>query len=342
VIPAYNDAEHLRTCLAGLRTSAFQDFECIVVDDGSADDTSKVAWEFQATLLRTEDRKGPATARNTGAAFANGEILLFIDSDVCVHPDTLQRVAEAFTQDPELDALIGAYDDDPASPDFISKYRNLMHCYVHRHGDRKASTFWGACGAIRRTVFEEAKGFDESYTQPSGEDIELGYRLSGLHKKVILDPDVLVKHMKKWTFGGLIRTDVSCRGIPWTELILRYRKMPDDLNLKFSQRISVLLAFLSVMLAALAIVDSWGIYGFNLFRILEHPAAYGFYATTVILILLNAEFYLFLASRMGGSRALAAIPLHLLFFLYSGVASILGVLKYLVRRRSIASSHLVL
>jgi glycosyltransferase involved in cell wall biosynthesis len=422
VIPVYNDAAHLRTCLNSLQRSVFHDYECIVVDDGSVDDTPKVAREFGAALLNTGGRKGPACARNTGAASANGEILLFIDCDVCVRPDTLERVAVAFAEDPKLDALIGSYDDDPGSSDFISKYRNLMHCYVHRHGRRKASTFWGGCGAIRRAVFEEVKGFDESYTRPSVEDIELGYRLSGLHKKVLLEPDLMVKHLKQWTFREVIRTDILRRGIPWTELILRYRTMPDDLNLKLSQRMSVLLVFLAVVMASVALFHSWRTFGLSLLtlaflafapvaassdgklrpgralsiiggttaivllsnlnhaewvgpmilvawillmarrfvphglirrvagivsagyllllalsvvvRIPQHPAAYGFYASVAILILLNADFYLFLAARMGKLHALAAIPLHMLFFFYSGVASVLGVLKYLVRPQS--------
>ena len=368
IIPAYNDADHLRICLSSLQESGFQDYECIVVDDGSADGTGEVARVFHATLLSTGSRKGPACARNTGAASATGEILFFIDSDVCVRPDTLQRVATAFTEDPKLDALIGSYDDDPSSPDFVSRYRNLMHCYVHRHGRRKASTFWCGCGAIRRAVFEEAKGFDESYTRPSVEDIELGYRLSRLHKKMILEPDLTVKHLKQWTFWGLIRTDILCRGIPWTELILRYRKMPDDLNLKFGQRLSVVLVFLAVMMASLALVHSWRAFalslltlallafaprglarrvagilcgGYLLFlaravivRLPQQLAAYGFCVSLAIVILLNADFYLFLAARMGKLNALAAIPFHMLFFFYSGVASVLGVVKYMVRPHS--------
>lgn len=80
--------------------------------------------------------------------------------------------------DTQVDALIGSYDDDPKSPDFISQYRNLMHCSVHQTGRSEASTFWSGCGAIRREVFLESGGFDETYVRPAIEDIELGYRLT--------------------------------------------------------------------------------------------------------------------------------------------------------------------
>jgi GT2 family glycosyltransferase len=417
VIPAFNAAESLELCLDSLGTSTFENYECIVVDDGSSDGTGDVARRFGVTLLNTGGRRGPAYARNVGAAAATGEILVFIDSDVCVHGDTLTRITQAFEQDDELDAVLGSYDDCPAAPEFVSKYRNLMHCYVHRHAKRKTSTFWSGCGAIRRTVFLQMSGFDESYARPSVEDIELGYRLSAANKNVALDPDLMVKHLKRWTFREVVRTDILCRGIPWTELILRDRNMPNDLNLKLSQRMSVVFAFLAAIACCAAFWRSWQTFGLNLLtlaflalapvaalsdrksqlsraipifggiaaivimsarnqtpwigtmtmaswvllsmrplipegmpqritgmaagaylvffgacvlvRTQQDPLAYVFYSSIALLVLLNADFYFFLGDRMGRLHALAAIPLHMLFFLYSGIAFVLGGLKYL-------------
>jgi hypothetical protein len=66
----------------------------------------------------------------------------------------------------------------------------------------------------------------------------------------MLDHKLLVKHLKRWTFWGLLKTDILDRGIPWTELILRDRSMPNDLNLQLSQRVSVALVFTLIALAA--------------------------------------------------------------------------------------------
>jgi hypothetical protein len=134
-----------------------------------------------------------------------------------------------------------------------------MHCYVHQKGKSAACTFWSGCGAIRRDVFLKHAGFDESYGRPAIEDIELGYRLRTAGSKVILDKDILVTHLKRWTFWGLLKTDILDRGIPWTELILRDRHMPNDLNLELSQRVSVALAFLLVGVTVAAAVY-WGAY----------------------------------------------------------------------------------
>jgi glycosyltransferase involved in cell wall biosynthesis len=206
--------------------------------------------------MSTERRSGPALARNLGAKSATGDVLFFLDSDVCVRPDTLSRISDSFAADATLDGLIGSYDSAPQCQDFVSQYRNLLHSYVHHISSERASTFWSGCGAIRRSVFLEYSGFNEAYGRPAIEDIELGYRLIRGGNKILLNRDILVTHLKRWTFFGLIKTDILDRGVPWTELILRDRFMPNDLNLQFSQRVSVALVFILVALSGtMAILD---------------------------------------------------------------------------------------
>lgn len=255
IIPVYNGGEFLKACLDHLRASSVP-FECIVVDDGSTDDSAETGRRFGAKVVATEGRSGPARARNLGVRHATGDLLFFIDSDVCVYPDTIERVLAHFEEDPELDALIGSYDDSPGAKDFLSQYRNLMHCYTHQQGKHQASTFWSGCGAIRKQVFLDHSGFDESYGRPAIEDIELGYRLKHNGKKLLLDPSLQVKHLKAWSFFNLVKTDVMDRGIPWTELLLRDEFVPNDLNLQVSQRVSVVLAFLvfAVTIAAAILI----------------------------------------------------------------------------------------
>jgi len=259
IIPAHNAERHLNQCLSALMTCSHPPFEIIVVDDGSTDATRQVAERYPVKLLATERCSGPALARNVGAKAASGDILLFLDSDVCVQEDTIELLSRSFEADPELDAVIGSYDSAPRSQDFLSQYRNLMHFYVHQTGAQRASTFWSGCGAIRRDVFLAHSGFDEGFGRPAIEDIELGYRLHRAGRKIVLDRAVQVTHLKRWTFWGLVKTDILDRGIPWTELILRDRMMPNDLNLQLSQRVSVALVFILVALAGLTALR-WGGY----------------------------------------------------------------------------------
>src|SRR5260370_19076588 len=149
VVPSYNAGPTLERVLAALSASKSQPHEILVVDDGSTDGSAERADALGYTVLRARERSGPGGARNLGAQAATGDILFFLDADVAVYPDTVERVASAFA-DPALDALIGSYDDNPASPDFLSQYKNLMHCFIHQVGRVQASTFWSGCGSIRR------------------------------------------------------------------------------------------------------------------------------------------------------------------------------------------------
>ena len=250
VVPVYNDARKLDLCLASLRASQRTPLEFIVVDDGSTDGSGQVASKYGAKVLSTGGRRGPATARNLGAQAASGDVLLFLDADVCVRPDTLRKVMAEFENDSSLDALMGSYDHSPSETAFVSQYRNLLHCFVHQSSPRKAVTFWAGCGAIRKSVFLAFGGFNEMYQAPAIEDIELGYRLAQANSNLILCPDIQVKHLKRWTLGNMLKTDFFYRALPWSELSLRSGHMPDALSLRISQRISVALVFLATLMAA--------------------------------------------------------------------------------------------
>src|SRR5262245_35886331 len=75
-----------------------------------------------------------SAARNAGVARTTGEVLVFVDADVEVHPDVFERVRSAFDADPELTAVFGSYDDRPAHRSTVSAFRNLLHHQVHQDG----------------------------------------------------------------------------------------------------------------------------------------------------------------------------------------------------------------
>lgn len=421
VIPVFNGSALLKQALEAMSGSLVKPFEVLVVDDCSTDDSAAVAQRYGAQVLRTERQSGPARARNLGAQAAKGDVLFFLDADVCVHPETIELVLEAFT-DPELDALIGSYDDDPAEPDFLSQYKNLMHCFVHHTSRSEACTFWSGCGAIRREVFLSYSGFDESYARPAIEDIELGYRLTEAGRRILLDRNVQVKHLKRWSFWNLLKTDIFDRGIPWTELILRDNHMPNDLNIQLSQRVSVALVYVLTLFGmacsvywrgyfltpffavvffllgrywldgaakrskgvlltmfgtgVLIVVLAWshrmmGIIPLvvltfpalllrhryelkhgprgTLLAVLtvlyflaalvvigmylpHHPLALPAALILLLVLVLNSQFYMFLAEKRGRWFTLAAIPFHLLYHFYNGLSFGVGLVRHTWRQ----------
>jgi hypothetical protein len=213
-------------------------------------------------------------------------------------------VTRVFGAHGDVAAVFGSYDAHPAAPGTVSRYRNLLHHFVHQQGNREASTFWAGCGAIRRSVFLALGGFDEErFRHPSIEDIELGVRMRDLGHRILLDKELTGTHLKRWTLGSMIRTDITRRALPWARLILERGSRPNDLNLKRDQRASAGLVVLACLSAPLMLLR------------LESAAL-----TVVALlaaIVLNWTLYRFLARQGGVGFAVACVPLHLLYFLYS-------------------------
>lgn len=322
VIPVYNGSAYLPACLESVRRMDPPPLECIVVDDGSTDDSVAIAEAAGFQVIACQWRRGPAVARNVGARAARGSILLFIDSDVLIPPDALTRVLARFEEEPARAAIIGSYDAEPGSPNFTSQYRNLLHCFIHQSSQPRTCTFWTGCGAIRTEVFREQGGFLESYAGPSVEDMELGLRLRQQGRQIWLDKGLRVKHLKRLSFGDIVKTDVLDRAVPWTMLILRFRSMPADLNLRWEQRASVLLAgAAAATLGALPVAS------------LAYPDAASWLAAAAVLSLtilafLNRRFYRFLADLKGRWFAVRTFPLHCVHFLCAGAGFGLGVAKY--------------
>jgi len=315
IVPVHNGGEDLRRCLQGLAASTRPADEIIVVDDGSTDASAAHAAELGSRVVTTlAGPRGPAHARNRGAERATGDVLVFIDADVVVHADALAGMESVLAANPDVAALFGCYDDDPPARSAASLYKNLLHHYVHQHGCREAGTFWAGCGALRRTVFLAAGGFDEGYIRPSIEDIELGVRLRQAGHRIRLCPEVQATHLKRWTLMNLWRTDIFARAIPWTRLILRQGRLPSDLNLDWRSRLAALAAWALVGCALLAL-------GFGLGGSAQMAgwSALGVLFSTGAAVALNADLFAFFL-RSGGARfAVIAVGLHLGYLLYSSL-----------------------
>jgi GT2 family glycosyltransferase len=316
VIPVRNGGHDFERCLRGLRDSTRRDFELVVVDDASTDGSAKLAERYGAVVLRNETPQGPAAARNAGARAATAPVVFFLDADVVVHPDAIERALARLDADPGLAALFGSYDDNPAAPGVVSRFRNLLHHDTHQQGRfqdgaRPVRTFWTGCGAIRRQVFLDLGGFDPRlYRRPAIEDIELGYRATQAGHRIALARDVLATHLKRWTLRSVVRTDVFQRGVPWTLLMLRTGVAETDLNVGRGQRLCVAATGL-LILAALA--SPW------------EPRALALAAASLgAVVVTNRRFYRFLAGRGGWAFAAASVPLHLVYYVCCGVSVVLA------------------
>jgi GT2 family glycosyltransferase len=295
VIPATDDPPSLGRCLAALRRSGVP---------------------YEVEVVREPRGAGPAAARNAGVRRTAGDVVVFVDSDVAVHPDALRRLSDALERDASLHAVFGAYDAQPDVQTAVSRFRNLLHHHVHASAPGRADTFWAGLGAIRRETFEAAGGFDAGrFPRPSIEDVELGLRITGAGARIELDPAVRGTHLKHWTLRSMLRTDFGARGVPWVALALERGEAGTSLNLGWRQRAAALSA---VGLVAASVARR------------PRLAALGLLAMLVP----NARFYGLLA-RSGGPRLVAAgIPLHLMHHLVAVAAVPVGAAVWLRGKRT--------
>jgi len=283
VVPATNAPPTLERCLGAIRAAEAPPEEVVVV--------------------REPALAGPAEARNLGAAAATGDVLVFVDADVVVHPDACRRIRAAFEADAGLTAVFGSYDDAPPAPGLVSGFRNLLHHHVHQSSPGPATTFWAGLGAVRRDAFLAAGGFDAArYPHASVEDVELGMRLAEGGARIELDPELLGMHLKGWGLVEMVRTDFARRGVPWAALLLEGRGSPTALNLGWRHRVSALAA---VGLAAALVA--------------RRPRAAAL--ALAALVAVNGSFYALLARRRGRAETVAGVGLHALHHLVSASAA---------------------
>jgi glycosyltransferase involved in cell wall biosynthesis len=323
IIPVYNAAATLRQCLNAVFASDYSHFEVIVVDDASDDDSPGILKQFPCKMVRLPENRGAAHARNRGAEVAAGEILLFTDADMTIEGDTIRLVAESFRDQPEVSAIFGSYRKTTGPTNFFSIYKNLVHHYTHQKSREDAATFWTGLGGMRTEVFRANGGFDEAYR--SLEDMELGYRLFQSGHRTGLLKHIQATHCKRYSFVGVIKSDVLNRAIPWTKIMLSKRIARSDLNTKIHNVASVPVAFL--LLLGIPVLWLWPM------------SRYCFVALGGLFLILNHDFYRFVLREKGVVFLVKAIGMNWLGYLYSGIGLVIGVASYL-RHPSRASGGL--
>ncbi|MEX2016769.1 MAG: glycosyltransferase [Candidatus Hydrogenedentales bacterium] len=202
IVPAYNAEGTLAACIGGCLAQTHPDCEVIVVDDGSTDATAQCAARFPVRVLR-QPNQGPAAARNLGARAAASEVLAFTDADCVPAPDWLSRLLDGFA-DQGVVAVGGTYAN--ANPHGLLS--GLIHAEIlYRHQKFAAEVdFLGSYNlAVRRSAFEAAGGFDESFRAASAEDNDLSYRLSA-HGRLRFDAGAVVAHHHPARLGPYLNT----------------------------------------------------------------------------------------------------------------------------------------
>ena len=205
IIPVYNSSLTLKECLEAVFNSNFKNFEVIVISDNSTDNSVGIAKQYQCKIIELSENKGPAFARNEGAKISEGDILLFVDSDVIIKKDALNYLSEKFLQN-EIDAIQGIYSHEPTYKSIITQYQMSYNCYyIWPENKKYASTLSTCCLAIRKKIFLNLKGFNTNYKRASAEDEEFGYLLIDKCYKILILRELNVEHRVNYNIRHFIK-----------------------------------------------------------------------------------------------------------------------------------------
>lgn len=189
VIPAYNEEKFIETVLQSLVNQSCQDFELIVVDNNSSDNTSGVAQKYGAKVIY-EKTKGVAAARQAGFFASRGEIVATTDADSVVPPNWLDKISLAFEKDKSLVGFggLGILYSGPVTARAAGRYLFSYFWII----DRVFSGGWNLVGfnmAVQKKAFVKIGGFRVDLML--GEDVDLAKRLRAVGE-VKVDTDFFV------------------------------------------------------------------------------------------------------------------------------------------------------
>jgi len=212
IVPAYNAKATLPRLLDSLLEQTYKDFELIIVDDCSTDNTASIIKNYPCNLIQLSENHGPAYCRNKGAQNARGDILVFTDSDCKVDQDWLDNIQRHFFQN-DTKAIMGRLILMPSSflGDSISALGFPAGGAIGFEKiwkvDKKGFTdSLSSCNcAIKKDVFWNVGGFDETFPFPGGEDTLLAYHLRRLNCRIKYCPDVIVYHVARDSLSNFLR-----------------------------------------------------------------------------------------------------------------------------------------
>lgn len=206
IIPNYNEAGYLAECIASIRSNTTGDYEMIVVDNGSHDETLSYCLTQDITLISLPENLGFPVACNMGIKIASGDAVLLLNNDVLVGPHWLDRLLECLYDDPQTGVT------GPMS-NFVSGRQMISFPYTTveetaRKLKRKNRRRWlqterivGLCMLIKREVINEIGLLDEQFSPGHYEDDDFCFRARKAGYNLMIAQDAFVFHYGSKSFN---------------------------------------------------------------------------------------------------------------------------------------------
>lgn len=226
IVPVYNAENFLKRCLDSILSQTYKEFELILVNDGSKDNSLRILLEYADLDSRIkvidQENKGVAGARNTGLNAASGEYFLFVDADDWIENDNLERMLAALQENKNAD-IIFCSSDNAEDTNCITSEESV--CYEIWDNEKQIFEFikhkklngmlWNKL--IKRSL-TEGVSFNEKTGY--GEDAEFLWQVIKKSKKMVLTNEVLYHHvLENTSISHLSFSDKKYSAIPMWESI---------------------------------------------------------------------------------------------------------------------------
>lgn len=221
VVCSYNGAKTLKDCLISLHQISYPDYEVILVDDGSKDETESIAAGFPWVRYIKQPNMGLSVARNTGIEASHGEVVVFTDSDCMADKDWLYYLVQTLVSGDW--AGVGGPNISPPARDWIqasvaASPGSPSHVLI---SDREAEHVPGCNMGFHKWALELIGGFDPEYRK-AGDDVDVCWRLMQLGFKIGFSPSALVWHHRRFTVKTYFRQQ---GGYGEAESLLRFKHL---------------------------------------------------------------------------------------------------------------------
>ncbi len=221
IVCSYNGAKTLAACLESLGKINYPNYEVILVDDGSTDNTREIAARFPNVGYIHQENHGLSHARNTGAAAAKGEVFAYTDSDCMADEDWLYYL---------VGTLMSGQFSGVGGPNVTPPAQNwIQACVAAAPGgpshvlltDTVAEHIPGCNMAFLRSAFEGVGGFDTEYRK-AGDDVDFCWRLQQSGCVIGFSPTALVWHYRRFTLKAFLKQQ---EGYGEAESLLRFKHL---------------------------------------------------------------------------------------------------------------------
>ena len=317
IIPNYNMSATIGKCLEAAFASKYGNFEVVVVDDCSNDNSIEVIGKYPCRLIRLKERSGTSIARNTGANNSSGDLVFFIDADCLVQEDTFSIINSAFSGcGPEV-VIGGTYTSMPYDKRFCSIFQSVFVNYFETKRLEDVDYIAAHAMVIDARKFRESGGFPDFYL-PIIEDVAYGHKLRAMGCSLVMNPEIQVRHIFNFSLQSSIRNAFR-KSYYWSLYSLKIKDMFVDSGCaSLELKADVALNFLSILLLILFLLTQDSMFLYPL------PAA--FFLNVYINRGLIKAFY----RTKGAVFALKAFLYYSMIYpLPIGAATITAILKHL-------------